>query len=304
MSQAFRPKKFLRPSTVEETCELLTRYGDQARILGGGTGVYEVAHRGLLSDVQCLVDISLLHLNQITVEKFRLRIGAATTMVSLMDSAQLSEIQELSVISEALAAIQPLQVKNVATIAGAICTALPFFDLPVALIALDASIRLAPNERVEKVKDFIQGYFSIDLKPGEFVQEVILPFAEKDATVGSAFEKFALTGDDWALVNCGAHVKLDGDAISETRLCFGGGIGEKPKRASEAEKSLAGVRATDENGIRQVLNLNLSRDIETISDIRASAEYRNQLVKVLGRRSIMRASRRALDLRLKRVNTP
>jgi CO/xanthine dehydrogenase FAD-binding subunit len=303
LSQAFRPKKYLRPTTIEETCELLSSYGDRARILGGGTGIYEVAHRGLLSEVECLIDVTLLGLNQIRVEKSGVRIGAATTMASLMDSAELSKILEFSVLTEALTAIQPLQVKNVATIAGAICTALPFFDLPVALIALDASVSLAPLKRKQKVNEFIQGYFSIDLRQGEFVEEIVLPLARKDEVVGSAFEKFALTGDDWALVNCGARVKLDGDFISEARVCFGGGIGEKPKRALEVEKSLKGARATDENRVRTILDQNVTRDVEAVSDIRGSAEYRTRLAKVLGRRSIVRACKRAMDSAKKNVIT-
>jgi CO/xanthine dehydrogenase FAD-binding subunit len=295
MSQAFKPKSYLKPSSVEETCELLTKYGERARIISGGTGIYEVAHRGLLSEVECLVDLTALSLDQIKIRDFSLDIGATTTMSKMMDSNQLSQLKEMSVLVDALKVIQPLQVKNVATIGGAICTALPFFDLPVALITLDASVRIAPKDRIEKVSEFIRGYFSIDLGLGEFVTEIIVPLADKKDNVGSAFQKFALTGDDWALVNCGAYVKLDHGEISILRLCFGGGVGEKPKRVRKTEKLLEGVKATDENRIKSVLDENLSNDLETISDIRASSEYRFHLSKVLGRRSILLAGRRALE---------
>jgi CO/xanthine dehydrogenase FAD-binding subunit len=296
MSQVFKPKEYFRPSTIEETIELLSRHGERAKIVGGGTGIYEVAHRGLLSDVECLVDIELLQLDRISVECSLARIGAATTMAKMMDSSELSQLGELSVLHEALRAIQPLQVKNVATIGGAICTALPFFDLPVALIALDASVKIAPKIREVKVLDFIRGYFSIDLQSGELVTEIILPLKAQKEVAGSAFEKFALTGDDWALINCGAHVSLDGNTISKARLCFGGGIGEKPKRVREVEKSLEGVRVIDEDGVKNILDQKLFSDLETISDIRASSEYRAHLAKVLGKRSLMRAGRRALEL--------
>jgi CO/xanthine dehydrogenase FAD-binding subunit len=297
MSQVFKPKEYLRPATIEEATQLLSRYGERARIVGGGTGIYEVAHRGLLSEVVSLIDIALLHLDQIVVENSTVRIGAATTMSNLMDSVELSQITKLSALFEALNVIQPLQVKNVATIGGAICTALPFFDLPVALIALDASVKIAPKNRAEKVADFIRGYFSIDLEPGELVTEIILELDKKNAFAGSAFEKFALTGDDWALVNCGAYVVLQDDVITEVRLCYGGGIGEKPRRVVEVEKSLEGVRAADEAGLKTILDKELSRELETISDIRASSEYRAHLAKVLGRRALVRACSRASSLR-------
>ena len=76
--------------------------------VGGGTGIYEVAHRGLLSDVECLVDIELLQLDQISVESSSARIGAATTMAKMMDSSELSQLGELSVLHEALRAILAL----------------------------------------------------------------------------------------------------------------------------------------------------------------------------------------------------
>jgi len=295
MSQAFRPKNYFKPVTVEQTCELLTQYGERARVISGGTGIYEVAHGGLLSDVECLVDLSALDLDHILVDESSIHIGATTTLSTMMDSSLLSHVKEISVLAEALRVIQPLQVKNVATIGGAICTALPFFDLPVALITLDASVRIAPKARIEKVSEFIEGYFSVDLGSGEFVTEILVPVAQRNGSVGSAFQKFAITGDDWALINCGALVRLDKGVISSVRLCFGGGIGEKPKKVEKTEKLLEGLRATDEIKIKSVLNENLPNELETISDIRASSEYRAHLAKVLGRRAIVLACNRALE---------
>jgi len=273
----------------------LREYGERARIISGGTGIYEVAHRGLLADTECLIDLASLNLAYITIENTSLRIGATATMSSMMDSLELSNVRQFSALIEALKLIQPLQVKNVATIAGAICTALPFFDLPVALIAIDAGVKMAPTNRMRKVSEFIRGYFSIDLEQGEFVQEIILPLSRKNERKGSAFLKFALTGDDWAIINCGAFVGLDHEIISNVRLCFGGGIGEKPKRVETTEKLLEGFRATEENKIRSVLEENLPIELETISDIRASSEYRMHLAKVLGRRSLLLACSRALE---------
>ena len=124
MSQAFRPKEYFRPTSIEETVQLLSKFGERSKIIGGGTGIYEVAHRGLLSEVQCLIDISLLQLDRIAVGNSSVTIGATTTMSEIVDSVELSRMGELSALFEALRVIQPLQVKNVATIGGAICTAI------------------------------------------------------------------------------------------------------------------------------------------------------------------------------------
>jgi CO/xanthine dehydrogenase FAD-binding subunit len=294
MSETFRPKQFRRAQSEEETSELLIQYGERARIIAGGTGIYEVAHRGLLTDVEALIDISSLNLSYARVEDQLAHIGALTTMSTIFETKRLSEYPALGGLFDALRAIQPLQVKNVATIAGAICTALPFFDLPVSLIAMDASVIIAPGNRTTKLYDFIQGYFSVDLRPGEFVKEVQIPLPKSNATLGSAFQKFAITGDDWALVNCGASLRIEGDEISEARVCFGGGVGEKPKRAVQIEKRLRGVRALDETEIKSLLEENIEKELETVSDIRASAQYRMQLAKVLGKRTIINAAKIAM----------
>ncbi|HYB04392.1 MAG TPA: FAD binding domain-containing protein, partial [Nitrososphaerales archaeon] len=210
MSQSFKPREYLIVSSESEASEILSRKGDKARIIAGGTGIYEVAHRGLFSEVECLVDVSGLKLSYVRRESGVLHVGACTTMTTLFEDQELSLYPALGALYDALRAIQPLQVKNVATIGGAICTALPFFDLPVALATLDAQIIIAPNNRTVSLLDFIQGFFAVDLRPGEFLKEVVIPYGEKFSSTGSSFLKFALTGDDWAIINCGTRVTLDG----------------------------------------------------------------------------------------------
>jgi len=291
MSEAFRPKQYRRANSEAETSELLKHYAERARIIAGGTGIYEIAHRGLLGQVEALIDINNLNLGYVKLGDKFVRIGTSTTMTAMFESTELAEYPELSGLYDALRAIQPLQVKNVATIGGAICTGLPFFDLPVSLIAMDADVVVAPENRIAKLSEFIQGYFSVDLHPGEFVKEVRIPLSSEHERICSAFQKFAITGDDWALVNCGASLKLREDVISAAIVCFGGGVGEKPKRVVQIEKMLEGIRATDEAGIKTILEENMEKELETVSDIRASAQYRMHLAKVLGRRTILNAAK-------------
>jgi CO/xanthine dehydrogenase FAD-binding subunit len=268
----------------------LKEYGSRAKIIAGGTGLYEIAHRGLLSDIEALIDINGLGLSFIKLEDDYLCLGAATTMSSLSHSKLVSS-KPFGAIGDALSAIQPLQVKNVATIGGAICTALPFFDLPVALMALDARVVIGPGSVTKKLSDFIQGYFAIDLSEGEFLKEVRVPNKMQESEFSSAFQKFALTHDDWAMVNCAAAISLDGSTIKNMRLFFGGGVGDKVARAKKTEESLLGVRA-EENEIKEIISKNLPSDIEPISDIRASAGYRMHIAKVLGLRTVMQAFER------------
>jgi len=296
MSVSFKPKVFLRPETKAEFSLQLREFGEKARIIAGGTGIYEIAHRGLISDVEALIDISGLGLSYVMEEPSRLKIGAATTMSTMWNSVELTRHRELSAVTDALKAIQPLQVKNVATIAGAICTALPFFDLPVALLCLDARAEIFPDGKKTELSEFLKGYFSIELESGEFVQEIEIPLHNIEAKCSSAFQKFSLTGDDWAIINCAASIVLDDlGKIIGSNIVFGGGVGEKPVRATKTEAELKGLDRKDEASVGRIFEESLPKEIEPISDIRSSAEYRIRLAKVLGRRTVMTACNRIIS---------
>ena len=295
MSLAFKPKSYLRPRTEDELSNQLRSFGERAKIIAGGTGIYEVAHRGLLSDVEVLIDINGLNLSYVSVGSESLNIGAATTMSQLARSSELASRQEFSGVFDALAQIQPLQVKNVATIGGAICTALPFFDLPVSLLSLDATVRVGPSGKIKKLSEFLLGYFAVALEEGEFVKEIQLPLAK---TRSSSFLKFGLTHDDWALINCGVSLSLNpAGKIVEPIVVFGGGVGEKPVRAKAVETALSGIDAGDSEKIKAIFSESVQKEIETVTDIRSTAEYRLQLAKVLGGRAVIQACKRVLDTR-------
>ncbi len=294
LSLSFKPIHYLRPKTEAEVTIELRKFGERGKIISGGTGVYEVAHRGLLSDIEALIDIGGLNLSYILQGQDMLRIGACTTMTTILRSKEVASRKELGALVDALHAIQPLQVKNVATIAGAVCTALPFFDLPVALLALKAGVVISPGSERRQLAEFLQGYFSVRLDPGEFVREVEIPFLKEGARRDRAFQKFARTHDDWALLNCGVSLSLKDDGvIEEASVIYGGGVGEKPSEATKIEDALSGVKASDEPRIKSVFS-QVSQELETVSDIRASSEYRMELAKVIGARTTVQAGRRAL----------
>jgi aerobic carbon-monoxide dehydrogenase medium subunit len=270
--------------------EHLKRGAGRTRIIGGGTGIYELATRGLLSEVDTLVDITGVGLAYVRMDKRSLKIGAAATMRALLEAEPL-RTAACGAVLDALVAIQPLQVKNVATVGGAICTALPFFDLPTALMATEAVVSIGPATRAEKLQDFVQGYLATNLASHEYVREVEIPLDRPGRS--SAFQKFALTSDDWAMINCGVSATLDVHRrIRDPVVVFGGGVGGKPVRANGVEKSLEGVEAEDRK-VAEVFGKKLADDVETTADMRSSAEYRLELAKVLGRRTTLAACKRA-----------
>ncbi len=266
---------------------ILHKFGEKAKIIGGGTDIYGLANRGLLSHVDALVDISRLALSNVKTSDRYLRIGASTTLSELSTSPSLKEAS-LGAIGDALTQTRPIQVKNAATVAGCICSGLPFFDLPIALLALDASVRVYGRNGYRKIplEKFFLGYFSVDLKRGEFVTEIDVP--KHSLPAGSAFQKFAITGDDWAIVNAAASLSVSSNGrCKSARIVIGGAVGPTPVRVTRAEKLLLGETPATET-FRKASE-EAAREIQPDTDIRASAEYRKKLCKVIVERSLKQA---------------
>ncbi len=287
---SFRPSVVAKPESEEELAEVLRKHGRNARIVAGGTGIYELSRRGLLSDVDVLVDISKLQLSYIKEEGGKIIIGAATSLETIQRSSIFSR-PYLSALRDACLSIQPLQVKNVATLGGALCTALPFLDMPVALFSLEAIVTIGPDMREMKAYEFVKGFFDVDLKDGEYLREVSISMKEKS---GSSFMKFSLTSDDWAIANCSVSVVVDEGLISSASIFVGGAFGEKPVRAVRTEERLRGILPSDTDALKNAIDSTLHLDAKPETDVKASSEYRMDVAKVLCRRAVFQAYRRVM----------
>jgi CO/xanthine dehydrogenase FAD-binding subunit len=279
---SFKPKVFVKPKSEDELVQALKKYGKKGRILAGGTGIYELSNRGLLSDVEALIDITSLQLSYIKLEGNLIHLGAVTTLAEIQSSDILAD-SSLIALMEAARAVQPLQVKNVATIAGSLCSALPFFDIPVALFSLDAEVVVGPSSRKINSYEFIKGYFEVSLGDEEYVREIVI---EKKNNSASAFLKFSLTSDDWAIVNCSVSIELEDERIINANLFFGGAFGEKVAKAHETGSKLAGLSYKNMNEIDMVIESNLKKDLKPETDIKATSEYRMQIAKVMCKRAL------------------
>jgi CO/xanthine dehydrogenase FAD-binding subunit len=276
---------FVRVTNTKELVELLKEQGEKARILGGGTTLYEMGNRGLLSEVTILIDISALKLSYVRIAASGelLDIGASTTFTDLLENEIIRKTPGLGALIDALIAIKPIQVRNAATIAGCVCSGIPFFDLPVSLTALDVAVVICgPNgERKSLIEDFLGGFFTVNLERGEFVESFQLP-VRKDGFSESAFEKFSLTGDDWAIVNCSTCLTVEsknGGPIHDSRVVVGGSGLDKITRIRGAEQVLEGARPTREL-FKKASDPSLFR-LEFISDARGSSEYKKRLAHYL-----------------------
>jgi CO/xanthine dehydrogenase FAD-binding subunit len=284
---ALRPEEYVTASSVEEVIHLLQEREDRARIIAGGTTIHELGFHNWLADVSTLIDITTLPLSYVEADDGALRIGATTTFTDLLEVAASEYPVELAVLVDALRAVRPMQVRNVATVGGSLCSSLPFFDLPPALLALAAEVRVAgPEEtRLVPVGEFFLDYFTPDVRPGELVTEVVLPRSE-DARSG-AFLKLETNSVDWALASVAVGVGAEDGRLKDLRIALGGAVGRTVVRAPSVEEALEGQLATDEV-VRRAAEL-VEEDVKPASDFRASAGYRLEICKVYIRRCIRTA---------------
>ena len=281
------------PTSVEETLEVLARYQGTAQIIAGGTDLIIELQEGKHS-VDCLVDVTRIPgLDRIEQQGEWLVLGANVTFRQIKDSPLLQ--QQARVLSEAAATVGALQIQTVATLAGNLVSSLPAADGCVALVALAAEAEVATQNgrQWRPVSDLFlaPGKSAVDSRQ-QMITAIRFPAA--GPRQGSAWERI---GRRRALVlpilNCGVSLELDGDgqSIKWARLGLGP-VAPVPFRAQQTEAFLAGKPA-DEETYRQAAEIAANEAQPRTSLLRASREYRIEVIKVLVRQALVRAVEQA-----------
>jgi len=263
---------FVRAESVDEALATLAAPGSQARILAGGQS--QVAMLNLrLVEAEILIDINGIdELRYLRVSADTLEVGAATTQAELMDWPDLAE--RLPLLHAAMPHLGHFQTRNQGTVCGSIAHADPSSELPLCLATLGGHVvlRSARVERVLDAGDFQLGMLSTARRDDEMVTAVRFPLRRPGA--GYAFDELALRKGDFAVVSVAA-VATD----SHIRLGVGG-VADRPT-----------VRDWDQladGGLDDALNT-FAWELGGYNDIHASARYRRDLVRRLGRRVIEEA---------------
>lgn len=277
-------KEFHVPVSVDAALALLGR--DETLVLAGGTFLHGLEARGLLGDVEELVDIRRTGLGTMCSEASGLELGATLTFAQLAGADEVRQENWLGALADALA-YPPAQIRNTATIGGCVAAACPFFDIPTALLALDGSVtaRGRSGARSIPLTDFFAGMFANSLQPDEIVAAVTLP--RPTGKTASAFIKLEGNANDLAIVNAAAWLSIDAEGVCcEARVALGGGVAETAVRAPAVEVLLAGSRI-DAIRLQEAAEA-VIENISPMADHRASAEYRTAMAKVMTRRTLER----------------
>jgi len=291
LSRLFRPSEYHRPGNLKEATSLLARYGEKARPIAGGTDLLVEKP----SSVECLVDITSLPLAYIRedLHTLAINIGALTTIRRIETSTLFadSRFRVFGILAEVAKRIGYVTTRNLATIGGNICNAVPSADFPPVLIALDAKARLVGpnNERTVPLEEFFIDARKTVMKGDELLTEIQLPGQPRLAGVASA--KLGRLHVDIALVNVAARVALRPEGGCEDTRIVLGAVAPTPIRAERAEDLLKGKNIDE--AIIEKASQAASEEAKPISDVRASAEYRRMMCKVLTARALKQALERA-----------
>lgn len=291
--RAIRTYEYHAPATLQEAKQLMREYGDSAKILAGGTDVVPKMKSHIFMPEHVVSIRNIEELKQLNYDpQIGLRFGANVKLhaMQLMDFVK----SDFTALHDGICGMSSTQIRNMSTVVGNICNAVPSADTAPGLIVLGAEVKIESldSERVVKVEDFITGVLRTVLRPDEIVTEVFIPEPVKHS--GSAYMKFAQRRAlDLAMVGSAAWIELDGDVVKDARIALGA-VAIKPKRAENAEKAIIGKRLTDEV-IAEAAKLAGESDCLPITDMRATKEYRVEMVKVMTRDAIIKAAQAARE---------
>ena len=279
---------YLEPKSVDEALDLLARYGDEAKLIAGGTGLVNLMKQRL---VHPMYVIGLRRISGLCAvqDDGALRIGALCTH---HDMETLTLVREqVPILTETFQQVASIRIRSVATVGGAVAPADPNQDPLPTLLALDARVRLRSQreDREVAIGDFFTGYYETVIEPDELLTSVIIP--PQPGGCGTAFLKFLpQTHDDYATVAVAARVTVDGGRITDARVALGA-VAPTPIRATAVENALRGQMPIAPI-VRDAAAL-VADAVDPTADFRGSAAYKRDMAVVFVQRAVAQAVSRA-----------
>lgn len=283
---------YAAPQSLQEVIDLLSCADGDSRPLAGGTDLITQMKENRKSP-SGVVDVKRIpELNVLSWEAQQgLRIGAAVSCTRIATFAPVQE--HYSALAEACALIGSVQIQNRAALGGNFCNAAPSADAVPPVLSYGGKVIVAgPSGRRElPAEDFLVGPGQTVLRKGELLVEIVIPTPPPQA--GAAYLRFIPREEmDIAVAGVGSFVQLGADRkrCEQARITLAA-VAPTPVRAREAEEFLAG-KALDQSILMQAGEL-AAKAAKPISDVRGSAAYRVELVKVLTQRTLHKALERA-----------
>ncbi len=281
--------EFYQPSTLQEASRLLKDNGPGGRFLAGGTDlVIAMKEKGLLP--KYIVDLKRVPgLGGIRENNDgSITLGALTTMYEIEKSPLIK--QRYPFLAQSAAEVGSIQIRNRATIGGNMANATPSADTAPALIALNATAKIASasGERTVKLEEFFKGPGQSVMSADEILTEIAIPKTARNL-VGEYIKFSPREMMDLAYV--GVAVAYDLGDID--KKCHGvrivlGAVAPTPIRAKHAEAALEGQVLSE--ALADRVGQIAAEEAKPISDVRSSADYRRAMVGTMTKRALLNAA--------------
>lgn len=279
--------KYIRAQNVEDACELLDSYGHRAVPVAGGTDLLVKMKRHLLKP-EVVIDLTGVNeLKYITAASGCIKIGALTPLGEIAASFFLSE--KVEILARSAGLVGSKQIRNLATIGGNLCNAAPSADTAAPLLVLEATAHIigSQGQREVALEDFFTGPGRTCLTRGEILAAV--SFTEPPAQAKNVYLKYTRR-KAMDIASVGVALSLVPGENVRARIAFAS-VAPVPIRIAEVEQAIQSKFAElnqeemNKDAARQIAIL-ASAMVRPISDVRATAEYRKRLVKVLVARAL------------------
>ncbi len=283
-------KSYMAPQTLEEVTRIAARA--EVTIFAGGTDLFPRWSKGVSPRPTVIVDLKRIEaLSGIRIENDEVNIGACTLMSELETDPVIRAVAP--VLAEAAGRIACAQIRNRATIGGNLCNASPAADTAVPLILLDARVELASSrpQGVTRREVPITGFFRAPgatvLEQGEVLTQVRFKILPTECF--RAWDKFGTRpAMEIAVASVGLVLRRRDNVITHARVGYGS-VAPVPLRGRKAETELVGHHL--ENDVIDRCVAAARGEIAPITDTRATAEYRREIIGVMTRRMLENAKR-------------
>jgi len=307
---------YFTPKTLDEALSLFNQFGKNAMFIAGGTDVMVMIKKRKISPIVLISLQRIPGLDQIEYDGI-LRIGAMVTHRTIEKSNLI--MGKFSALADAVQVLGSVQIRNVATIGGNICTAAPSADTATPLLVLGAQVKVKSlkGEKIIPLEEFFRGPGENVLKDGEIVTELVIPNLLPNT--GSAYWKhqrrLAL---DLPILGVSVLLSLDKNRLSrpemlrtsipissisqaieqdelvckEVRIALGVAA-PTPMRAVKAEKILRHQKISDE--LLEEVAHTASEEAQPRDSIRGEAWYRREMIRVFVKRMAMKCVERVVE---------
>lgn len=269
--------EYSAPNSLEEAINIASKYEGKAMYLAGGTDLFVQIKNSIIKP-QIVIDLKKISYTQgVEVSEKEINIGALTTLRAVETSLVIQE--KLPLLAQSAGKLGSMQVRNRATIGGNLCNAAPSAETAPALLALEAKAEILSNTGIKNIEliDFFKGPRQTILANGEILKSLRIPISCKPR--GSVYYKLSnRRAMDIAFVNIAILVELDREKIKKVRIALGA-VAATPFRVTEVESLLEGTIFTED--IAKKAAKLAAHCASPITDLRASKEYRREMVNQL-----------------------